>query len=507
MTLHEARRLRRVLIANRGEIAVRLVRGCREEGLQTVAVHSDADALAPHVMLADAAARIGAAPSAESYLSVEKLIAAAKRTGADAVHPGYGFLAENADFARAVEEAGLVFIGPPAGAIETMGDKTKARAAMIAAGVPVIPGTGAVSSVSEAAEGAARIGYPVMLKAVAGGGGKGMHVAENRSELEALFERAAKEARTAFGDERVFVERFLHDPRHIEIQLLSDGERTVHLGERDCSIQRRHQKLIEEAPAAAIDDDLRRSMGEIAVRAAEAVGYSGAGTVEFMVEGGEFFFLEMNTRLQVEHPVTECVTGVDLVREQLRIAAGRPLLDGRDPPQPRGHAIECRINAEDPVSGFLPSAGPIHHLEIPSGPGIRWDGGIRPGFDVGLHYDSLLGKLIVHAPDRSSAVRRMRGALESLVIVGPETTIPFHLAVMEEEDYRANDISIRYVDDHPELLKRAAGELPEVAVSAAVLLAARARRPDRGAGTRRRGDFQRAGPGLPAWVTAGGVWR
>ena len=490
----------RVLIANRGEIAVRVIRACREEGLQSVAVYSDVDRDAPHVLMADEAVRIGEAASADSYLSVERLIAAADRTGAGAVHPGYGFLAENAGFATAVEAAGLVFIGPPAEAMEVMGDKTRARRRMLQAGVPVIPGTEALGSADEAIAGALEIGFPVMVKAAAGGGGKGMHVAGSPEELEAAFDRAAREAMSAFGDGRVFVERFLERPRHVEIQVLAGGERTVHLGERECSIQRRHQKLIEESPCTAIGERLRRRMGEVAVRAAEAVGYRGAGTIEFLIEGGEFFFLEMNTRIQVEHPVTEFVTGVDLVREQLRIAAGLPLLGGAQPPHARGHAIECRINAEDPAADFLPSMGRIHRLEIPGGPGVRWDGGIRVGSSIGLHYDSLLGKLVVHAADRAAAIRRMRAALEGLAISGVETTIPWHLAVMAEPDYRANEISIRYVEDHPDLDRTIDPELRDVAVAAAVLLADGARGKVAPVGP--RGAKHRPG-GLSAWVRAG----
>ncbi|WP_420448154.1 acetyl-CoA carboxylase biotin carboxylase subunit [Candidatus Palauibacter sp.] len=493
----------KVLIANRGEIAVRVIRACHEEGLKTVAVYSVADRRAPHVLLAGEAIRIGAGAAAESYLSIERLLAAAKTTGAGAVHPGYGFLAENAGFARAVEAAGLVFIGPPAEAIEIMGDKTRARARMMRAGVPVIPGSEPLASAREAVRESGEIGFPVLLKAAAGGGGKGMHVASDPEEVAAAYGRATREARNAFGDGRVFVERFLRSPRHIEVQVLADDERTVDFGERECSIQRRHQKLVEEAPSEAIDDGLRRRMAAVAVRAAEAVGYRGAGTVEFLVEGGEFFFLEMNTRIQVEHPVTELVTGVDLVRQQLRVARDLPLLGGEEPPSARGHAIECRINAEDPAAGFLPSTGRIDRLEVPTGPGVRWDGGIRDGSEVGLHYDSLLGKLVVHASDREAAIRRMRSALEGLVIGGVETTIPWHLAVMDEPDYRANELSIRYVEEHPGL-----GEIPDtglldVAMATAVFLADRDRPRVVSDGGRRSPD---RGNGLSAWMRAGREW-
>ncbi len=493
----------KVLIANRGEIAVRVIRACREEGLATVAVYSDADRRSPHVLLADEAIRIGGAAAAESYLSLDRLLAAAEETGAGAVHPGYGFLAENAGFARAVEAAGLIYVGPPAEAIEVMGDKTRARARMVGAGVPVIPGSEALASVREAVVEAEEVGFPVLLKAAAGGGGKGMHVVSGAEEVAGAFGRATREARSAFGDGRVFAERFLPSARHIEIQVLADDERTVDFGERECSIQRRHQKLIEEAPSTAIHEALRRRMAEVAVRAAEAVGYRGAGTVEFLVEGGEFFFLEMNTRIQVEHPVTELVTGVDLVRQQLRVARGLPLLGGGEPPTARGHAIECRINAEDPAAGFVPSTGRIDRLEVPAGPGVRWDGGIRTGSEVGPHYDSLLGKLVVHASDREAAIRRMRSALEGLVIGGVATTVPWHLAVMDEPGYRRNDLSIRYVEEHPGLGERADPRLRDVALAAAVLLSDRERpRVVSRAGRRSRDG----GNGLSAWVRAGREW-
>ena len=330
-----------------------------------------------------------------------------------------------------------------------------------------------------------------------------MRVVEAPADVAPAFERATREAKKAFGDGRVYLERFLTRPRHIEIQVLADAERTIHLGERECSIQRRHQKLIEEAPSAAVDDDLRSRMGEVAVRAAEAVGYRGAGTVEFLVTGDDFFFLEMNTRIQVEHPVTELVMGVDLVREQLRIAAGHPLLGGGEPPSARGHAIECRISAEDPARGFLPSTGRIEALEVPAGPGIRWDGGIDTGFEVGLHYDPLLAKLIVHAADREGAIRRMRVALEGLRIDGLETTVPYHIAVMEEPDFNANDVSIRYVEDHVHVLDNVDPALREAAVMAAVLLADHARAADAAGGERRARDPRR---GLSAWVQVGADW-
>jgi acetyl-CoA carboxylase biotin carboxylase subunit len=463
----------KILIANRGEIALRIIRACKELGVSSVAVYSEPDEFSPHVLFAEEAVPIGPAAAAASYLSMDRLLDAARRTGAQAVHPGYGFLAENPDFARRVEDAGLTFIGPPAAAIRAMGDKTEARARMLAAGVPVIPGSdGPIDSIAQAGEEADRIGYPVLLKAAAGGGGKGMRVVESAAELERAFDAATREAHQAFGDPRVYMERFLSRPRHIEIQVLADSHgRTIHLGERECSIQRRHQKLVEEAPSAGIDAATRQAMGEVAVEAARAVSYVGAGTVEFLFEDGEFFFLEMNTRIQVEHPVTELVTGIDLVAWQIRIAAGEALDVEPDPAWPIGHAIECRISGEDPFEGFFPSTGRIESLYVPTGPGVRWDGGISRGFEVGLHYDPLLAKLIVHAPTRELAILRMRRALRELQIEGVRTTQPFHLAVMDEPDFRRGDLSIRYIEEHPELVRDgAAGWQPWAAAVAAVLL-------------------------------------
>ena len=460
-----------VLVANRGEIAVRVIQACHELGLRAVAVYSEPDRLAPHVLLADEAVALGPAPAPQSYLDMEKLVEAARRTGAGAVHPGYGFLAENAEFAAMVASSELTWIGPPAHAIDAMGNKTEARTRMREAGVPVIPGTeAAAADEAEAAEAAEEIGYPVMLKAAAGGGGKGMRVVEEPDGLAPALEAARNEARQAFGDDRVYLERYLDRPRHVEIQVLADEHgSTVHLGERECSIQRRHQKLVEEAPSPVLDEATREEMGRVAVEAAEAVDYRGAGTVEFLYQDGEYWFLEMNTRIQVEHPVTEMVTGVDLVQEQLRIAAGEPLTARPDPSWPRGHAIECRISGEDPASGFLPSSGRITTLRVPSGPGVRWDAGIAEGFEVGLHYDPLLAKLVVHGPDRPSAIRRMRRALAQLQVEGVSTTQPFHLAVMEEEDFRAGRLDIHYVDEHREVTDRS---LPEDWVRAAAVAAA-----------------------------------
>jgi acetyl-CoA carboxylase biotin carboxylase subunit len=465
--------IERVLVANRGEIAVRVIRACRELGVETVAVYSDADRLAPHVFEADRAVHIGPSPSSESYLRGDLLIRTALDTGCQGVHPGYGFLAERAAFARGVEEAGLVFIGPTSTAIAAMGDKTEARRRMIAAGVPVVPGTSEpLRDVAEATRIPADLGYPVLLKAAAGGGGKGMRVVEEPSQLGRALEAAAHEAKSAFGDDSVYVEKYLEGPRHIEIQVLADAHgAAIHLGERECSIQRRHQKMIEEAPSPVITPDVRARMGGAAVAAAQAVGYRGAGTVEFLYADGDFFFLEMNTRIQVEHPVTELITGIDLVQWQIRVASGEPLPWTQDDIRFTGHAVECRITSEDPDSGFLPSAGRITHLEVPTGPGVRWDGAIAAGYEVSLFYDPLLGKLIVHAPDRIQAIDRMRRALDELRIVGVETSTPFHRAVMMEPDFRAGTIDIRYLERHPDILAaNGDGDADAVAALAAALL-------------------------------------
>ena len=492
-----------VLIANRGEIAVRIARGARECGIRTIAVHSEADRLAPHVLEADEAYGIGPAPSSESYLRGDALIELALRVGAEAIHPGYGFLAERADFARAVEEAGLVFVGPAPDTIAAMGDKTEARRRMEKAGVPIVPGLVEALADPEAAEVAAgQIGFPVLLKASAGGGGKGMRVVSDPSELRRSFEAASREALGAFGDGSVYLERYLARPRHVEIQVLGDAHgNVVHLGERECSIQRRHQKLVEEAPSPVLTPDERGRMGETAVRAAEAVRYRGAGTVEFLYEEGEFFFLEMNTRLQVEHPVTELVTGIDLVEWQFRVASGEPLPFTQDDIALTGHAIECRITSEDHLGGFLPSTGIVSHLEVPAGPGVRWDAGIVQGSEVTLHYDPLLAKLIVHGADRDAAIARMARALDELVVAGVETCAPFHRRVMEEADFRAGDLSIRYLEEHPELLDghQPDGELLAAAIAAALL-----------EDEQRRSRAPRIGHGagstptqMPAWRRAG----
>ena len=470
--------LSKLLVANRGEIACRIIRGAREMGVATVAVYSEADRLAPHVLLADEAVLLGPAPSAESYLRIDRLLEAAARTGADSVHPGYGFLSERAPFARAVEDAGLIFVGPTPDTINSMGDKTEARRRMQAAGVPIVPGiVDAAGNSMEARTAAEEIGFPVLLKASAGGGGKGMRVVEEPEALERAFDAARREAESAFGDGSVYVEKYLGRPRHVEIQILGDSHgNVVHLGERECSIQRRHQKLVEEAPSAVLTPEERSAMGEAAVRAAEAVRYRGAGTVEFLYQDGEFYFLEMNTRLQVEHTVTELVTGLDLVHWQLRVASGEPLGFTQDEVSLSGHAVECRITSEDPERGFLPSTGVIRHLALPQGPGVRWDGGIAPGFEVGLHYDPLLGKLVVYGPDRATALARLLRALDELVVEGVDTCIDLHRRIAQEPDFQAGNLTIRYLEEHPELLQPPeSSEGGEAAAVAAALLAERSR--------------------------------
>ncbi len=491
-----------VLVANRGEIAVRIIRACREMGLRSVAVYSEADRLAPHVLYADEAYPVGPAPSAESYLRGDRLVEVARETGAGAVHPGYGFLAERASFASQVEEAGLVFIGPRPETIDAMGDKTEARRRMQAAGVSIVPG--GIDPVSDAVEAAAvalEIGFPLLLKAAAGGGGKGMRIVDSADAVHGAFEAATREAVAAFGDGSIYLEKYLAHPRHIEIQILGDSSgRVVHLGERECSIQRRHQKLIEEAPSALLTTQERASMGEAAVQAARAVDYRGAGTVEFLYSDGQFYFLEMNTRIQVEHPVTEWVTGIDLVQWQIRIARGEELDFEQDDVSLTGHSIECRITSEDPRNGFLPSIGRVDRLDVPDGPGIRWDGGIREGFEVGLHYDPLLAKLIVHARTREEAIDRMGRALDELVIVGIETSASFHRGVMDEEDFRAGRLSTAYLEEHPELLDAGDEGLRISAVAAAVL----EHQARQSAGLSRIGGGD--GVGLSPWRASGWPW-
>ncbi len=475
--------MKRVLIANRGEIALRIIRACHEEGLEAVAVYSTADRASPHVRAADRAMAIGPPSPGASYLSIERLIAAARESGADAIHPGYGFLSERAEFAEAVEAAELIFVGPPAAAIRAMGDKTEARRRMQEAGVPIVPGASTPVEETEAAMLAAdQIGYPIMVKAAAGGGGRGMRVVRTAGELVPALETAGSEALKAFGDSRVYLEKFLERPRHIEIQVLADADRTIHLGERECSIQRRHQKLVEEAPSLALSVDQREWMGAAAVSAARAVGYRGAGTCEFLLtDDGSFYFLEMNTRIQVEHPVTELVYGVDLVREQLRIARGLPMRIHSGWLTPRGWALECRITSEDPSNGFLPSTGRIEYLRVPAGPGVRWDSGVETGDEVTLYYDSLLAKLIVWAPDRAQAVTRMAQALDELVVVGVATNQAFHRRLMADPEFRKGEIDIQFLDRRTDLLGIPASpaRARELAIAAALAEdeARQARRP------------------------------
>ena len=470
----------KLLIANRGEIAIRIIRACRELGVRTVAVYSDADAQAPHVRAADEAVNIGPAPSAQSYLLGDRIIEVAKGTGAQAIHPGYGFLSEREWFSRAVREAGLVFVGPPPEAIAALGSKTAARQLAIAAGVPVVPGT--TEGLRDAAEAEAiaeRYGYPVLLKAAAGGGGKGMRVVRTASEMAGALDAARREAQNAFGDDTVYVEKYIVGPRHVEIQVIADTHGTVlSLGERECSVQRRHQKMIEEAPSVAVSPALRKRMGETAVAAARAAGYVNAGTCEFLLDqDGNFYFLEMNTRLQVEHPVTECVTGIDIVQWQIRIAAGEKLPFPAEL-TPRGWAIECRITSEDPSNGFLPSAGRIEYLHVPTGPGVRWDGGIETGSTVGLHYDPMLAKLIVWAATRDDAIARMHRALRELTVVGIETSREFHLRVLEDEEFRRGAIEIQWLERRlPSLVGAPA---PEAQVTLAAVAAALLADRDRG---------------------------
>ncbi len=449
MSETKATNIQKVLIANRGEIAVRVIRGCRDLGIPTVAVYSDADRAALHVRYADEAVHIGAPPPRESYLRMDKLIDAARKTGADAIHPGYGFLAENPEFADMVKDAGLIFIGPSADAIATMGDKQAAREAVKRAGVPLVPGTESDLHDEDLIAAADEIGFPVLVKAVAGGGGKGMRAVHNREDLPEAIATARREAESAFGDGRVYLEKLLVGARHIEFQILADTHgNVIHLGERECSIQRRHQKLVEEAPSPFMDDDLRRRMGEMAIAAARAVNYVNAGTIECLVDADRnYYFLEMNTRLQVEHPVTELVTGVDLVREQIRIARGRRMSSTESFLTPNGHAIECRINAEDPYANFIPSVGTITTLITPTGPGVRVDSGVYGGYEITPYYDSMIAKLIVWGETRSEAMLRMRRALEEYTIMGVKHNIPFHINLLNSFSFIAGKFDTKFVEE------------------------------------------------------------
>jgi acetyl-CoA carboxylase biotin carboxylase subunit len=441
---------KRVLIANRGEIAVRVIRACRDLGVETVAVFSDADRTALHVQLADHAVRVGRPPSTESYLSIDAILAAAERSGAEAVHPGYGFLAENAEFARRLTAAGLAFIGPSPEAIEQMGDKAEARRLMRAAGVPVVPGSeGILSSEDEVLAVARDIGFPLMLKAAAGGGGKGMRLVDAEGELLSALRAVRSEARSSFGDDRLYAERYVTKPRHIEIQLLADMHgNVVHLYDRECSIQRRHQKVIEEAPSPVLREDVRAAMGEVAVRAARAIDYTGAGTIEFLLDAEQnFYFMEMNTRIQVEHPITEAITDVDLVKSQIAVAAGEPLPFGQEQVRRRGHAIECRIYAEDPYRGFLPSPGRINHLHLPGGRGIRVDSGVYRGGEVSPFYDPMIAKIVSWAKTREEAINRMRRAVEECQIGGPATNLAFHRWLLAHPRFARGDFDTNLIQE------------------------------------------------------------
>jgi acetyl-CoA carboxylase biotin carboxylase subunit len=437
----------KILIANRGEIALRVHRACQEMGIHTVAIHSEADASAMHVRLADESVCIGPAPAAKSYLNIPAIVSACEITGAQAVHPGYGFLSENARFAEILGAHGYVFIGPRPEHIKIMGDKIAAKQAVREAGIPVVPGSnGAITSEDEAIAAADEIGYPVLIKAAAGGGGRGMKVARDRDEVAEAYATARGEAKAAFGDDAVYMERYLATPRHIELQVVADSFGAVcHLGERDCSLQRRHQKMMEEAPSPAIDAAARAAIGKVVVDAVKAIGYLGVGTIEFLYENGEFFFIEMNTRLQVEHPVTEAITGIDLVREQIRIAAGLPLSFTQDEVVFEGHSIECRINAENPRT-FMPSPGLVTDFHAPGGLGVRLDSALYAGYSIPPYYDSLAGKLIVHARDRPEAIARMRRALAEMVVGGVETTIPLFQDLLVDPDIVAGRYDIHWLE-------------------------------------------------------------
>jgi acetyl-CoA carboxylase biotin carboxylase subunit len=460
----------KILIANRGEIAVRIIRACRDLGVSTVAVYSDADRRSLHVALADEAYHIGGSAPSESYLNKENIIEAAKKSGAEAIHPGFGFLSENESFAELCERSGIVFIGPSPEAIRLMGDKITARKIANDVKVPLVPGSdGAVSDV-EASVIADNIGYPVMIKASAGGGGKGMRLVRNKEEFESSLRMARSEARSAFGDDSVFVERFVERPRHIEIQVIADNEgNTLYLFERECSIQRRHQKVIEEAPSSAISSRTRTKMGEVAVKIAKAVKYKGAGTIEFIMDQSQnFYFLEMNTRVQVEHPVTEMITGFDIVKWMIRIAAGEKLPFKQKNIAMKGHALECRVYAENPETNFLPSPGVIEYLRTPSGPGIRDDSSIYNGCEITPFYDPMLSKLIVWADTREAAIRKMESALREYIVLGVKTNIGFLIRVMKDEEFRKGKIDTGFIERHPELLKPQVLEIEPALITAAL---------------------------------------
>lgn len=470
---YRPQKIKKLLVANRGEIAVRVMRTCKELGIKTVAVFSEADCSALHVQIADEAFCIGAAPSKDSYLVEEKILAVAKQAGVDAIHPGYGFLSENAAFSEACKREKIIFVGPSASAIRSMGDKTTARGMMEQAGIPMAPGTmEAIDDVKRAAEIAKEIGYPVLIKAAAGGGGKGMRLVEDPSEFEHAMEMAQREADSAFGDGRVFLEKYIVQPRHIEFQVLADEHgNCIHLFERECSIQRRHQKVIEEAPSSILTQAVRDAMGEAAINAAKACNYSNAGTVEFLVDKDlNFYFMEMNTRLQVEHPVTELITGLDLVEEQLRVAEGEVLSLTQDTVEIQGHAVECRVYAEDPENNFLPSPGKLIVHRPPSGPGVRLDAGVEEDGEVPIHYDPMISKLITHAATREAAIAKMGRALAEYEVAGVKTTIPFCAFVMGHKSFIQGDISTHFVANHfnPDILSiTSEGEHVAAAIAAA----------------------------------------
>lgn len=498
---------KKVLVANRGEIAVRVMRSLKELGITCVAVFSEADRQALHVRVADEAYCIGPAPSAESYLRIDKIIEVAKASGAEAIHPGYGFLSERAPFARACKEAGIVFIGPPPEAIDAMGSKTQARKIMEQAGVPLVPGTkDAIEDPQEALEFAKKAGFPVLVKAAAGGGGKGMRRVDREEDFVAAFEGAKREALSAFGDGDVYVEKYVVNPKHVEFQVMADMHgNIVHVFERECSVQRRHQKIIEEAPCPVLREDVRKRMGEVAVTAARSVGYVGAGTVEFLLDvNQDFYFLEMNTRLQVEHPITELISGLDLVRWQLLVAAGQPLPFKQEDIQRRGHAVECRIYAEDPDNNFMPSPGHIRYMHEPAGPGVRVDGGVYSGATVPVHYDPMISKLVTYGEDRQAAIDRMRRALKEYVISGIRTNLDFHDEVLTHPDFLSGQYDTEFV---PNLLRERGERQHKHERFAAVVAALAAHRRDerlaQGAGSANDQGDQAVGQPSSRWKTLG----
>lgn len=497
---------RKILIANRGEIAVRVIKACREMGIGSVAVYSEADTASLHVRLADEAVPVGPPPAAESYLDMDRILEAARATGAEAIHPGYGFLSENAAFARLCEERGIVFIGPNSRALELVGDKVRARQTMEKAGIPTVPGMTSVSTSLEEIRAAARaLGFPVMVKASAGGGGKGMRIVSDEDGLVPALEAGKREAKSAFGDDSVYLEKYIEEPRHVEFQVLADSRgHTVHLFERECSIQRRHQKIVEETPSPALDPELRARMGETAVQAMRAAGYNNAGTVEFLLDRDRrFYFLEVNARLQVEHPVTELTTGVDLVRQQILIASGAGLTLRQENLLQRGHAVECRIYAEDPRMNFLPSAGRIALLREPKGPGIRFDSGVYEGFEVPVYYDPILAKLIVWAEDREAACRRMSAALEDCVILGIHTTAGFLKDVVNHPEFRAGLATTSFIGRFFSSWGMGEGEEDRQRLALAAVAFDRLTRTTRAAGLPVRGGKKEI---ETPWTTLGG-WR